>query len=232
MRPWLVVALGTSVCFRIFKNIATIELYENSRFRQESFICALILVRFSLPIVKFSYRPFTKGTCATPFTVEEKDALSLGSPSPEPHGEFDTGSPAPEVIPASFHRLHLPVTIAMKPNVPYSGDVVVPQDGATATFHVAPLANPHLPLPDESAKGCPTHHAHRQWLPPAESTEFCRVNEESGTLVFPFAIPGQRSFATLAQRQCYRPRRPARSHGCTSSWKLTRPRRKLCVPAA
>ena len=40
-----------------------LSLYENSRFRPESFICAPIFARFSLPIQKFPYRPFTKGTC-------------------------------------------------------------------------------------------------------------------------------------------------------------------------
>ena len=78
----------------------------------------------------------------------------------------------------------------MKPNVPYLGDVVLVQDGTTATFHLTPLDLPPVAPADESAKGCPTHHAHRWWLPPAHSTQFCRVNEESSKPAFAFAVLG------------------------------------------
>ena len=80
--------------------------------------------------------------------------------------------------------------IRMTPNIPYVGNVVLLQDGATATFHLAHLSNMHVAPADESAAGCPTHHAHRWLLPSADSTYLCRVNEEFGTLAFVFAARG------------------------------------------
>ena len=100
---------------------------------------------------------------AIPFTMEEKDALSLGSPSLEPQGDLDIVEPTPDIIPASSTAYISQSPIPVKPNVPYLGDVVLLQDGATATFHLAPLANPHVAPADESAEGCPNRHAHRSW---------------------------------------------------------------------
>ena len=48
-------------CFRIFRNIATI-VCENSCSRSELFVCATIFAPFSLPIQKFLYQLFAKGT--------------------------------------------------------------------------------------------------------------------------------------------------------------------------
>ena len=43
---------------------------------------------------------------------------------------------------------------------------------------------------EECAKACPSPHAHRWWLPPADCTQFCRMNEEAGTFASGFAVMG------------------------------------------
>ena len=98
--------------------------------------------------------------------------------------------PTPEIIPAPCDAYISLPPIPVKPNVRYLGDVVVLEDSATATFHLAPLDHPHLAPTDESAKGCPTPHAHRRWLPLADYIEFCSVDEASRTPAFAFTNLG------------------------------------------
>ena len=98
---------------------------------------------------------------AIPFTMVERDVVSLGSLSLEPQGDMNILEPSSPMIPASSTASISPSPILVKPNVRYAGDVVPLQDCATTTFHLVPFANPHVGPADESAEGCLTHHAHR-----------------------------------------------------------------------
>ena len=42
---------------------------------------------------------------------------------------------------------------------------------------MAPWAQPHVGPVNERAEGCFTPQAHCWWLPPAESTDICRVHK-------------------------------------------------------
>ena len=58
------------------------QLYENSRFRPDSLIRAPTFARFTLPIQKFPYRPFAKGTHQPPPTATNHHELPIANHQP------------------------------------------------------------------------------------------------------------------------------------------------------
>ena len=50
------------IFFEFKKTLLPSQLYETSLFQPKRYICAPIFAQFSLPIQKFPYRPFAKGT--------------------------------------------------------------------------------------------------------------------------------------------------------------------------